>query len=196
MHQFLALISIFFLMLSCSNTEEEKLAIEKKEQQEALVDIQKEEAVSEEKSMDGSIMYSKKINGLIYSTHLITGYDFYKKRSSVISKKDSLDLIQETVVVLEIESTNPKNGIWENENLQMELVDAKNYLVGGITNDMSIQVNQKEIKALGVNFENQHGSPNKIRTYFFFGVLNNKKIKDIRFFDRLFNAGMIRYSIN
>ena len=119
MKYFTLLIAFFIFISSCSENKKNTLSDSNKSSDGVVEDMSNPESNLDESISNKGMIYSKTIKDIVYTSQILNGYEFYKKRSSIISKKDSLDLIKETVVVFEFRSINSKEGIWKNSSLQM-----------------------------------------------------------------------------
>lgn len=136
----------------------------------------------------------ERINKMTYEVKYMTALDFLQRNGAEIDPADLEKLEKEQVVLFEITSDNPNKEIWEESRMKMSKEDAINYLGAGIVNDFQITQNKKEISPNDVSFEGILGEKNRLRCVFFFADVNLKKEFEIRFYDRLFESGMMRFN--
>lgn len=186
-------ISLFLLFGACTSKNKE------------LVDTQVQTTKSlqagnkiESKNIQEESKNKKKlqqwINQVSYEVKYMTALEFLQRKGAQIEPADLEKLEKEQVVLFEIKSNDPNKGIWEDIRMKMSKEEAINYLGAGISNDFQITQNKKDILPNDVSFEGILGQKNRLRCVFFFTEVNLKKDFDIRFYDRLFEAGMMRFN--
>jgi hypothetical protein len=133
---------------------------------------------------------------LNYSTSVIDALEFIKKRGEFPKPSDVKELVNESVIILEIESENSNKSILDSKRLTKDRNDVNQYIVGDMLNDIWVLQNSKEIHPTGNNYENSFGSQNKMRTYFFFNGINKNEPFKIVYNDKLFGSGILNFGQN
>lgn len=136
---------------------------------------------------------SKTINGFSYKVKYMSAIDFLQRKGEKIEDADINSLKKEQVILLEIVSDNVNKNILENKRLALEREEAINYLNNAIGQDFSVDQNDQSYAPNGVSFEGFYGENNKLRCVFFFSNIDLEKEFSITFYDRLFQAGLIKF---
>jgi hypothetical protein len=146
---------------------------------------------------DPQTLFSEKIEqGVIYRVRMIPALEFIARRGKPVAESDRGELSNTSVLLLELELSDVNKDIWESPQLKLEKDDARNYLVGAISNDLYISQNGLDITPTGVNFEGSSGAANKIRAVFFLEDIDINKPLTVSYYDQLFGAGLLKFGIH
>ncbi len=180
------IIIFLFFLISCEEKQPIKtIEKHKLEQREAL------KYTLDNSKITGTI---KKINNYQYSVNLISAYDYIRIKHESIEPGDISELKQEKILLLEIDDLKNRK-ILDEKKIRISKDEMTKYLIGSITNDISLVTKNKNIYPLNVNFETAHGAENKLKFVFFFDSKINSKIDHVEFYDRFFGSGLIRLKI-
>lgn len=138
----------------------------------------------------------KKEEEISFSTSVVGALDFLSRKGKKVDKADEEQLKKESVVILEMGLMQQHKSIFESKRNSLNKDKTMEYLIGTITNDVSIEQDGLTFYPTGHQYENSFGAHNKIRIYFFFKDLKKEKEYRITYHDRLFGSGLINFSMN
>lgn len=193
-HQLSISFLILLIVLSCSNNRTDLDPVKSNASLENRVDqanLQKPEPTGVDESNSREL--SQTIKGISYRIKYMPAIEFLEKKGEMIDPSDLESLKKEQVLLLEIQSDKPYEEILDDQRMSMPKDEAINFLGSSINSDLVVTQNKQEIRANGCSYEGMVGDKSKIRCVFFFSNIHLEKDFDIRFYDRLFQAGLMRF---
>ena len=131
------------------------------------------------------------INEIQYSFNILSALDYLKGKGERPLPQHVEGLKKESVVIFEINSLEKIKDIYASEKIQMNKEDAIKYLMGSISTDITLVQDNKEFNTTGTQFDGMLTGANTFRLFLFYKNVNVEKPITLKFYDRLFGAGMI-----
>lgn len=156
--------------------------------------ISMKESVGEETNSNES--NSKTFNGITYSFKLMSALDFLKHKGELVAESDKKELSKEVVLIATFKNSEAHKSIFEADQITMDQEAATQYLVGTLAQDLTLEQGGKSIVPSGVQYEKSIAEMGQLRAFFYFDGINGAKKTKIIYYDRLFGAGLIRFTIN
>src|SRR3989338_3245114 len=130
------------------------------------------------------------IHQIRYSIDVLSALEFLNRRGEEPDPNDVADLRRESVLILEMESTEELQEIFFSSRMQMDKEDAIKYLIGEISNDLVLKQGENEYSATGLQYDGM--LKNKLRLFLFYKDIDVHAAIHVSFYDRLFGAGLIQ----
>ena len=131
------------------------------------------------------------LNDIRYRFNVLTALDYLKQKGEQPSEQDISALKKEFVAILEIETLEAIKDVFSSEKLKMNKEDVIKYLMGEISADIELLQDDKEFAPTGVQYDGMLTGANKFRLFLFFKDLNVERTVVLKYYDRLFGAGLI-----
>lgn len=138
----------------------------------------------------------KEFSGIHFQCHSLPAIDYLKRKGEKIEKEDIPSLSEESVFIFEISIPKSNTEILKSPKNTMTMDDLNKYLTGEINNDFEVEQNSKSYKPNGSIYESSIGNGKKMRVYFFLKGIKVTEGMTIRFYDRIFNTGLMKFKIN
>lgn len=139
---------------------------------------------------------SKTLNGITYSFRLMSALEFLERKGELVAESDKTELIKEVVLIATFKNSEAHKSIFEASQITMDQEAATQYLVGTLADDLTLEQGGKSITPSGVQYEKSIAEMGQLRAFFYFNEINEAKKTKIIYYDRLFGAGLIRFTIN
>lgn len=148
----------------------------------------KEKQVNEVNSKASKIT---NIDNVQYKVDLMSALRFIEIKGERVAEEDIKDLEKESVLILEIAVNEGVKDVFESDKLGYDKEEAVKYLMGEIGNDLTLFQGEEEFQTQAIQYDGNLTGANKIRVFFFFTELDSSKETTIKYYDRLFGAGLI-----
>jgi hypothetical protein len=136
----------------------------------------------------------EKADRITFGVKVVSAETFARRVSGTDPVEEGLS--DETVVMLEIALPNASKDLFESPRILMTRDEAGTYFSGGIQQDIAVEQDGKTHTANGVSYEGRSMSNQKVRLLCFFKGIDPQKPAQIRYYDRLFGLGLMKFNIH
>lgn len=130
------------------------------------------------------------VNQIQYSIDILSALEYVNRRGEEPDPGDVDELRKESVLILEMESMEKIQEIFESSRIQMDKEDAIKYLIGEITSDIVLTQGENEYLPTAVQYDGM--VKNKFRLFLFYKDVDVRAGIRVSYYDRLFGAGLIQ----
>ncbi|MDH4472378.1 MAG: hypothetical protein QE487_07200 [Fluviicola sp.] len=139
---------------------------------------------------------SKTHNEITYSFQLMSALDFVTKKGEKVAASDTADLKKEVVMIATFQHAKSQKDILDSDQITLDKEAATQYLVGELASDVTLEQAGKKVSPTGVHYEKSVGQIGQVRAFLFFEDVSATQLSTIIYYDRLFGAGLMRFTVN
>jgi len=138
---------------------------------------------------------AKRHKNITYTFKLVSALAFIEQKGERVAQEDRAALAKESVLIVTFETTQQGKNIFEAPEMTISKDEATQYLVGAITQDISIEQKGKTIHPSGAHYESAAGEAGKLRAFIYFNDIDLSEKAIVVYYDRLFGAGFMRSTV-
>ena len=180
-------VLICFLIVSC-NTAADGVSQEAAPKQAASLS-------ADQSSAGEPVAAAKRHKNIAYTFKLVSALAFIEQKGERVAQEDRAALAKESVLIVTFETTQQGQSIFEAPELTLSRDDATQYLVGAITQDLSIEQKGKTVHPSGAHYESAAGEAGRLKAFMYFNDIDLSEKAIVVYYDRLFGAGFMRSTV-
>lgn len=134
-------------------------------------------------------------NNVRYAVTLMSAIQFIEQKGEQVAESDRESLSKESVLIVTY-NTDQNKEVFDSPEMTMDRDQATQYLVGAISEDISIEQNGKTLVPTGALYEKSLGEMGQLRAFLYFEAIDVSQPARVVYYDRLFGSGFMRFTVN
>jgi hypothetical protein len=135
-------------------------------------------------------------NDVRYSVGLISALQFLDQKGEQVEEADREALSKESVLILTFNTQDKNKDVFESSRILMDHDQATQYLMGAVSEDISIEQDGKTLVPTGSLYEKSPGAMGQLRAFLYFNEIDVSHPAKVIYYDRLFGSGFMRFTVN